>query len=338
MTIRRILILILALIPLLSTGQRTISDCIHLDELQNGKIKTISLFIIKNDNKTLVEKIDLNGEGLILKKTNYCNFLYTPLDSIEIEIFEYDYSDTLLISHRYENENGDTLRRFGYTYEFDSEGILLKKGIEDFKYNDFEQEQYFFNESGLLIKERSNFYNDTKDTIRHYIDWIYKYDKSGNCINKSFAPTGIIEFERVYEYSAFNKVTNYKTIGIHQGGHDIDRYTITYNSDSQKILEEIWNASGENWAFSYKYDKTGKLIGETKKTRYVKRKFRRKKASELPPPPPFYTQDMLEKKYTDEYKYNYFYDSEEKLSKVTETFVKFKLKTDYIIEYKTTNR
>ncbi|GET24786.1 hypothetical protein NT017_11150 [Prolixibacter sp. NT017] len=315
-------------------GQKTISDWINFADFKNTEIKTIKLFVLKNDKKILVEKIDLNNKGLVLRKVEYCNFLYDPLDDIEKEIFEYDISDTLLISRRYENENGDTLRLFKYTYDFDSIGRLSSKGTEDFTYNEFEREKYSYNDLGLISKERINFYNTSKDSIRHFIDWDYLYDKSGNRVKVTFAPNGIAEFERIYKYDSLNNLTNYETEGIHQCGDDIDRYKITYNSDSKKILKEIWNASGDNWAYGYEYDKSGKLIGEVRKSRNVKRKYRKNKGSELPPPPPMYTQKMLEKNYTNEYKYKFYYDSKERLIKVSETFLKYNLMTDYLIEYK----
>lgn len=331
--IRKICILIFSVIPLLTMGQKTISDWINIEDFKNVEFKTIKLFVLKNDKKILVEKISLNNKGLILSKDEYCNFIYAPLDNIEREIYEYDTSDTLLISRRYENENGDTLRHFKYTYEFDSIGRLSSKGTEDFTYSEFERENYFYNDLGLISKERVNFYNTSKDSIRHFIDWDYLYDKSGNRVKVTFAPNGIAEFERIYKYDSLNNLTSYETEVIHQCGDDIDRYKITYNSDSKMTLKEIWNASGDNWASGYEYDKLGKLIGEVKKSRYVKRKFRKNKGSELPPPPPMYTPKMLEKKYTDEYDYKFYYDSKKRLIKVSETFLKYKLKTDYLIEY-----
>jgi hypothetical protein len=42
---------------------------------------------------------------------------------------------------------------------------------------------------------------------------------------------------------------------------------------------------------------------------------------------------MLEKKNTDEYEYNFFYDSKERLIRVSETFLKYNFKTVYLIEY-----
>ena len=314
-------------------GQKTISDWIDLEDYQSSGFNTIRLFILKNDKKILVEKIDLNNKGLILKKEEYCNFLYNPLDDIEREIYEYDNSDTLLISRRYENENGDTLRLYEYSYQYDSTGRLISKGTVDFTYKDYECENYYYNDFGLVDKERTNFYNEAKDSIRYFIDWIYLYDKSGNRIRASFAPEGIAEFERIYKYDSLNNLISYETEGIHECGDDIDRYKITYNSDSEKILKEIWNASGDNWAYGFQYDKSGKLIKETKKTRYLKPKYRSNKSSELPPPPPLYTQDMLEKNYTDEYEYKFVYDSMERLIRVTEIFLEYNLKTDYIIEY-----
>lgn len=331
--IRQVCILVFSVIPLISMGQKTISDWIDLEHNQNSGFNTISLFVQKNDKKILVEKIDLNNKGLILKKEEYCNFLYDPLDDIEREIYEYDNSDTLLKSRRYENENGDTLRLFEYSYQYDSTGRLISKGTVDFTYNDYECENYYHNDFGLVNKERINFYNEVKDSITYFIDWIYFYDKSGNRNRASFAPEGITEFERIYTYDSLNNLISYETEGIHQCGDDIDRYKITYNSDSEKILKEMWNASGENWACGFQYDKSGKLIKETKKTRCLKRKYRKNKSSEIPPPPPLYTQDMLEKNYTDEYMYDFVYDSKEKLIRVTEIFLKYNLKTDYIIEY-----
>ena len=331
--IRKIWILIFAAIPLLSMGQKTISDWIELNELKPTEFKAINLFVQKKDEKILVEKIHFNNNCLILKKVEYCNFLYEPLDSIEIEIYEYDNSDTLLISRRFENENGDTLRLFKYTYEYDSAGRLLSKGTEDVTFKEYELEQYFYNEFGLINKERINFYNEARDSISYFIDWDFSYDKFGNRVKESFAPGGVAEFERIYKFDSLNNLTSYETEGIHQCGYDIDRYKITYNSDSKKFLKEIWNASGDNWAFGYAYDESGKLIKEVKKSRYIKRKYLKNKGSELPPPPPMYTQNMLEKKYTDEYEYIFFYDSKARLIRVSETFIKYKLKTDYLIEY-----
>jgi hypothetical protein len=331
--IRQVCIIVFSVIPLISMGQKTISDWIDLNHYQSSGFNSIRLFVQKNDKKILVEKIDLNNKGLILKKEEFCNFLYDPLDDIEREIYEYDNSDTLLISRWYENENGDTLRLFEYSYQYDSVGRLISKGTVDFTYKDYECENYYYNDFGVVNKERINFYNETKDSIRHFIDWIYLYDKSGNRIQASFAPDGITEFEKIYKYDSLNNLISYETEGIHQCGDDIDRYKITYDSDSRMTLKELWNASGDNWAFAYEYDKLGKLIGEVKKSRYVKRKYRNNRGSELPPPPPMYTQKMLEKKYTDEYDYKFYYDSQERLIKVSETFLKYKLKTDYLIEY-----
>ena len=46
-----------------------------------------------------------------------------------------------------------------------------------------------------------------------------------------------------------------------------------------------------------------------------------------------YTQNMLEKKYTDVCVYKFSYDSKALLIRVSEIFIKYNLKTDYIIEY-----
>ncbi|MBN1184593.1 MAG: hypothetical protein JXB49_20030 [Bacteroidales bacterium] len=331
--IRKIWILIFTAIPLLSMGQKTISDWIELNDLKHPEFKAINLFVQKEDKKILVEKIELNNKCLILRKAEYCNFLYEPLDSIEREIYEYDNSDTLLISRRFENENGDTLRLFKYNYEYDSIGRLLCKGIEDVTFNEYEIEQYFYNEFGLINKLRINFYNETRDSISYFIDWDFSYDKFGNRVKESFVPEGVAEFERIYEFDSLNNLTSYETEGIHQCGYDIDRYRIEYNSDSQKILKEIWNASGDNWAYDYVYDQSGKLIKEVKKSRYLKRKYRKNKGSEFPPPPQMINKNMLEPKYTDEYDYKFFYDSKARLIRVSETFLKYNLKTDYLIEY-----
>lgn len=331
--IRTVCILIFSVIPLLSMGQKTISDWINLDDFQNAEFKSIKLFILKKDNKILVEKIDLNNKGLILRRAEYCDFLYEPLDSIEREIFEYDDSDTLLISRRFESENGDTSRLFKYSYDYDSIGRLVSKGTEDLTYNEFEREEYYYNDFGLISKKRINFYYETSDTISYFIDRDYLYDQSGNRVKESFAPREIVEFERINTYDSSNNLTSYETVGIHQCGDDIDRFKITYNSESQKILKEIWNASGDNWAYGYEYDKSGKLMKEIKKSRYVKRKYLKNKGSEIPIPPPMYTQNMLKKKYTDVFEYKFNYNSNERLNRVTEIFLRYDSKTEYLIEY-----
>jgi hypothetical protein len=328
---KRLLILILISIAAIAKGQYSILDWIDIKTSQNEGISQISLYINENDKKILVEKMDLNSKGLVIKNIKYCNFLYKPLDSIEQELFEYDQSDTLLTSRMYKNENGDTLIFFKYTYEFDSTGKMLSKGTENITFNNFECEKYTYNDSGLIIQERTNFYNESKDIIRNFITIAYRYDKYDNLIDESFISDSIVEFERIYKYDSLNNLISYKTQGAHQCGDDIDRDIITYNSKSLPIQKEFWNASGENWGFDYTYDDNGNLIKKITKMKYAKNQAGERNDSL--PPPPYYTQDMLEDNYTDVYEYNFIYNSKNKLITVIETSLDDNFKREFSIEY-----
>lgn len=334
MKIRICFIIFFCINAYFSNGQYCISDLLNIKEINTKGIDEIQLFKIKDFKKILVESIELNSKGYITKKTKYCDFSYGLLDNIEITIYDFDKTDTLLIGRRYENERGDTLSFIKYSYKLNTFGKVEQKGIEDLTDNKYEEEIYSYNSKGLLIENKSLSYNYLRDSIQYIFVRKYEYDKSSHLIREILIDSNLTEFERIYTYNSLGKLINHQTSGIHQCGYDIDRYKINYNSDLQPVLKEYWNASGENWAFEYQYNKSGFLNRKITKMRYPK-EIEKDIAStkDVLPPPPFYTQNMLDDEYTDESVIDYIYDNG-RLIKVKETSFKFDIKDEYVFEYK----
>lgn len=333
MIIRIQILGLLCFMTFVCNGQKSITDLIEVEQLNKQNITEVNLHVIKGYQKTLVEKIELNNKHRIKKLIRYCDFLYKPLDEIDVTVYKYDKTNTLLIGRTYLHENGDTIRQFKYSYIRDSLGILIKKGIKEYPENDYEEEVYQYDELGHLIKTQFDSYNKRRDSIWHSAAWVYNYHNN-NLTHESFMIDGQISFERIYGYDSRGNLSTFNTKGQHQCGDDISRYKISYNSNDLPILKEYWNASGENWAKEFKYNKNNKIIQKIIKTRYPKHSGENKNGFKIPPPPPFYTQDMLEENYSKDYEYNYIYDLKGRLIKVLEIFRDYKTGDEYILEYK----
>ena len=315
-------------------GQQNIEEWIKFNDKIYDGVNVIKLYKESDNKKILVQSVDFNEKGKIIKESVFCNFLYDPLNEIEFTQYEYDSGDTLLISRKILDNQGDIINGENYSYDYNKKGQLIQKGITDITDNEFQKEVYTFNDKGLVSNFKIEFYNQTRDTVLFYFYRKYEYDESSNLIKESFVNDSIIELEEIYNYDSLGNVTSFTTKGIHECGDDIDRYKIKYNAKSAPTLEEYWNASGENWAFEFVYDNLDRLEKKIRKTRYPIKKESEISENSIPPPPPFYTQEMLEKNYTNEIEQSFSYDMNNRLIKVVKKYLWLDdFSETYLIEY-----
>ena len=315
-------------------GQQSIKEWIKYNDKVYDRVNVIKLYRESDNKKILVQSVDFNEKGRIIKESIFCNFLYDPLDEIKLTQYEYDSGDTLLISRKILDNQGDIINGENYSYDYNEKGQLTQKGITDITDNEFQKEVYTFNDKGLVSNFKIEFYNQTRDTVLFYFYRKYEYDESSNLIKETFVNDSIIELEEIYNYDSLGNITAFTTKGIHECGDDIDRYKINYSSKSKPTLEEYWNANGENWAFEFAYDKQDRLEKKIRKTRYPIKKENEINDDSAPPPPPFYTQEMLEKNYTNEIEQSFSYDMNNRLIKVVKKYLWLDdFSETYLIEY-----
>jgi len=317
-------------------GQETISDWIDFDSTNINGVHKVLLYHIDNyrNDTVLVEENKYNQKGQIVKNTVYVDFTYEPLDSICTYLYQY-FEDSISLKERslvnFDNTKVYDIISYEYTY---SGGKISSKTIHNVTSDDLEKESYYYDQNGKLISQIDEcllFLGDSSD-YKGY--WIFKYDLKENLVRKSYISDSTEKFAFSYSFDSLNNKISYKFIGIHEGGHDIDRYTIKYNNRNLKSFKESFNARGECWAQKYFYDIDNKLIKILTLRKYLKHKhYKKNKGEGPPPPPPVRNPNDYKKRYQKDFEYNCFYDSNGRLFKVTEKQFRFRYQETYIFKY-----
>lgn len=179
---------------------------------------------LKTEKKEVVDTTDSYGDST-RKKTEW-----------ETE-YEYDKKGNLLSKVEYEEEEKIA------TYEYDTEGRLLKLRTDDFNL------QYEFDENGNIVK----FENDT-------LEYEYEYDKQGRLVKKEAEQKNSSEEEKeqpsTYEFVYDKKGNLTETYALNKKGEYM--YYQKWNSQGQLLETFNYNVKDYgNATTSFEYDEKG---------------------------------------------------------------------------------
>ncbi|MBR6695630.1 MAG: protein kinase [Oscillospiraceae bacterium] len=141
-----------------------------------------------------------------------------------------------------------------YTYEYDSDGNLIKESC--YFGNGMLDHVYEYDSNGNKIKENRYFGNGTLNDV-------YEYDSNGNKIKESrYYSDGTLNYYLIYEYdSDGNKI---KESSYNEEGAFIYYCTYEYDLNGNKIKQSYYDSDGTlDWYLIYEYDSNGNLIKES---------------------------------------------------------------------------
>jgi hypothetical protein len=279
--------------------------------MENVKVKRIYKLITKGEKALLKEEF-YDTFGNIIKEIEYEKDYFSDNQTPTVLEFFYDKKGENLIAKKYGYLDGEVFRHEFYENKYNDKGQLIEEKITDSIDNNIDIDYHSYNEFGLKDTSRSPLFYDGK---LHWNDsyTLFEYDENKH-LKKKIYQNYSRPFEKHYQHDKDGNLLKFEGHGMFQCGEDIAKRTYKYNKNNQIVLEEIWNATGENWAYEYVYKK-GILISKTYQERLlietdVHIGFE-------PPPPPHYSQNDLQKDYTKmNITYYYYNDKQQQIKSV----------------------
>lgn len=291
------------------------------NSMENIKVKR-TYKQLENGEKELLEEVFFDDFENVIKEINYKKEYDDDNSKPTISEYIYDKKGEKILEKKHYQLEESPYYHVKYTYQYNDKKQLVEIAEQDLTEveKDIQYDYFTYNDSGLKDTARSaSFSNGELFTFSSFST--FEYDENKQLIRKTFHTDD--SFKKHYTYDKKGNLTKYEFKGYFLCGDDIAKKTYQYNKNNQLILEEVWNAMGENWAYESVY-RNGLLFSKTYLYRfpipkepviYDEEDLNNPSMIPPPPPPPNYTRTDLEKDYTKIDVTYYYYNVKQQIVK-----------------------